>query len=35
MNKEKALRIQRIYNWTRFIVVLACVILIMLASVWI
>ena len=35
MNKEKALRIQRIYNWSRLIIVVAFITLILIASVWI
>ena len=35
MDKEKALRIQRIYNWTRLIIAVAFITFILIASVWI
>ena len=35
MDKEKALRIQRIYNWTRLIIVVAFITFLIIASVWI
>ena len=35
MDKEKALRIKRIYNWTRLIIVVAFITFLIIASVWI
>ena len=35
MDKEKAERIQRIYNWTRLIIVVAFLTFILIACIWI